>query len=76
MSATRSLIELTSTPSSYAICIRLMVLTLTLPIDNAVPPIELMNASSLDVSLSNLQQLLNVLTLSEIKKLLSFHKQL
>lgn len=50
-----------------------MVFTFTEPIESAVPPIELMNASSFVVSDRSLQQLDNVPTLSLTKKLLSFH---
>lgn len=49
-----------------------MVFTLTEPMDSAVPPMELMNAFSLDVSDSSRQQLERVLTSPLMKKLLSF----
>ena len=43
------------------------------PTDNAVPPIELINASSFVVSERSLQQLESTPTLSLTKKLLSLH---
>ncbi len=53
-----------------------MVFTFTEPILNAVPPIELMNPLSLEVSERSLQQLLKVVTSPLTKKLESFHLQL
>ena len=49
------------------------MLTRQEPTDNAVPPIELIKASSLVVSLSKRQQLDNTPTLSLTKKLESDH---
>ena len=53
-----------------------MVFTFTEPMLRAVPPIELINPSSFDVSERSLQQLESVVTSPLTKKLLSFHLQL
>lgn len=53
-----------------------MVLTRQEPTDNAVPPIELINASSFVVSERSLQQFERTPTLSLTKKLLSLHLML
>lgn len=53
-----------------------MVLTLTEPIDNAVPPILLIKPFNFEVSLNKRQQLDKVDTSPLTKKLLSFQVQL